>query len=47
MGADVDGAVRIARIAAEFAWTWTEADVPRFAIAANMGFIHEDAIGGV
>ncbi|WP_216911292.1 DUF6301 family protein [Nocardia noduli] len=47
MRADVDGAARIARIAAEFAWTWTEADVPRFAMVADMGFIHEDAIGGV
>lgn len=35
MRVDVDGAVRIARLAAGFDWTWTRADVTRFCAVAD------------
>lgn len=42
MKADIDGAVRIARIASGFDWTWTEQDVSRFCQAAQWNILHED-----
>ncbi|MFF2549552.1 DUF6301 family protein [Nocardia sp. NPDC058058] len=42
MKADIDGAVRIARIAGEFGWTWTEPDVARFCAATGWSVLHGD-----
>ncbi|MGW5452286.1 DUF6301 family protein [Nocardia sp. NPDC003979] len=42
MRADIDGTVRIARIARGFGWTWTEQDVTRFCRAARWSILHED-----
>lgn len=45
MTADVEGAVRIARIAMGFDWTWTLADVPRFCDIAEWRYGSTHALG--
>ncbi|MEU4416478.1 DUF6301 family protein [Nocardia salmonicida] len=35
MQADIEGAVRIARIARDFAWTWGQEDIERFRLTAG------------
>lgn len=39
---DLDGAARIARIAADFRWTWKLADVPRLCQLAGWRIISQD-----
>ncbi|MEU1208621.1 DUF6301 family protein [Nocardia sp. NPDC005825] len=39
MKADIDGAARIARIASEFRWTWTDRDVARFCEATQWSIV--------
>ncbi|WP_433672174.1 DUF6301 family protein [Nocardia sp. CA-136227] len=39
MKADIDGAARIARIASEFGWTWTDRDVARFCEATQWSIV--------
>ncbi|MFI1920154.1 DUF6301 family protein [Nocardia sp. NPDC020380] len=42
MHADIDGATRIVRLAAEFDWTWNPDDIPRFCETAGWEILSND-----